>query len=113
MLNVDYKIITKLMAKRLQRVLGDIIYDNQKGYVAGRNIGDGLRTIDDIISHSSISKIEGAIIALDFQKAFDSLRWKFLYKVLELFGFGDKFIKWIYFKMDQNIFQRHILNSHE
>lgn len=95
LLNVDYKIITKAMAKRLQQVLSDIIHNDQKAYVKGRNIGDGIRTVDDIINHSSISRIKGAIISLDFQKAFDSLRWEFLNEALEMFGFGEKFRKWI------------------
>ena len=32
---------------------------------------------------------------IDFEKAFDSLSWKFLYKVLNFFGYSDSFIKWI------------------
>ena len=32
---------------------------------------------------------------IDFEKAFDSISWKFLYRVLKYFGFGPDFIKWI------------------
>ena len=32
---------------------------------------------------------------IDFEKAFDSVFWKFLYIVLESFGFDNDFIKWI------------------
>ena len=32
---------------------------------------------------------------LDFQKAFDSLEWNFIYKALEMFNIGESFIHWI------------------
>lgn len=94
LLNVDYKIVTKVIALRLQKVLPVIIHENQAGYVKGRNIGDNLRTIEDIISHSSISGDSGMIVSLDFHKAFDSLSWEFLYESLSLFGFGFRMIRW-------------------
>lgn len=94
LLNVDYKIISKAMATRLQAVLGSIIHQDQKGFMRGRNIGDGLREIEDLISFSSIKDIPGLIVALDIEKAFDSLRWDMLDAALEIFGFGTNFRKW-------------------
>ena len=32
---------------------------------------------------------------IDFEKVFDSVYWKFLYNVLESFGFDNNFIKWV------------------
>ena len=32
---------------------------------------------------------------IDFEKAFDSISWKFMYKTLEFLGFGEKFVNWI------------------
>ena len=40
-------------------------------------------------------KIPGLLMLIDFEKAFDSVSWKFLYSVLEFLGFGSGFIKWI------------------
>ena len=40
-------------------------------------------------------KIPGLLMLIDFEKAFDSVFWKFLYSVLEFLGFGSGFIKWI------------------
>ena len=39
--------------------------------------------------------IEGAILFLDFTKAFDSLEWSFMTECLEKFGFKSSFIRWI------------------
>ena len=40
-------------------------------------------------------QIPGLIMLIDFEKAFDSVSWDFLYAVLKFFNFGDGFIKWI------------------
>lgn len=94
LLNVDYKIISKTLAIRLQSVIGTIIHSDQKGFIKGRNIGDGLREIDDLIQFYSDQNYPGIILSLDFEKAFDSLRWDFLIQTLETFGFGQNFRNW-------------------
>ena len=43
--------------------------------------------------HQTIKmKIPGIILTIDFEKAFDSIRWDFLYKCLKLYNFGTNFI---------------------
>ena len=37
----------------------------------------------------------GLLMLIDFKKAFDSISWKFIYKVLKFFKFPDSYIKWI------------------
>ena len=46
---MDYKILTKILSKRLQEILPDIVSSDQLGYVKNRNIGEAIRIIDDII----------------------------------------------------------------
>jgi hypothetical protein len=49
--------------------------------------GFNIRQIQDVIDHSEKFNIEGAILFLDFTKAFDSLEWSFMTECLEKFGF--------------------------
>lgn len=91
LLNTDYKIITKMMALRLQPHLDDIIHPNQTGFLKGRFIGDNLRSIEDAISMMRSSFPDAMLVALDFTKAFDSVRWDFIRVALEWFGFGPLF----------------------
>ena len=95
LLNTDYKILTKLLASRLQKVISEIVSPDQSGYIRGRYIGENIRNIYDIIQYSTITNIPGMVIALDFEKAFDSISWNFLFHTLECFKFGENFIKWI------------------
>ena len=95
LLNVDYKIISKVLALRLKDILPDIIHENQTGFVKGRYIGDNIRTVLDIMTLSKDKNIPGILLSVDFEKAFDSLDWDFLHLILEKFNFGDNFRKWI------------------
>ena len=61
----------------------------------GRTIFDAVRTIDDVIDFIDLRDYQGIMTAIDFEKAFDSLNWNFLFKSLESFGFGASFIAWI------------------
>jgi hypothetical protein len=50
---------------------------DQKGFVAGRNISENNRMIDDIIEFVDNEDEEGVIIFVDQQKAFDRMEWGF------------------------------------
>ena len=95
LLNVDLKLISHVLAQRLKKVLPNIINVDQTGYVKNRFIGFNLRQIQDIIDYADIYKIEGAIIFVDFAKAFDSLEWNFMLNTLKHFGFNESFINWV------------------
>ena len=95
LLNTDYKIATKALASRLTPVLPTIIHHNQTGYVKNRNISDSIKSILDILEYTKRKQLSGMLLCLDFQKAFDSLEWNFMFKALKAFNFGDSFIKWI------------------
>lgn len=92
LLNIDYKILTKAMATRLQSVLPGIIHGDQTGFIPGRCISENLRTIQDVIDFTNATSQLAFMAALDFKKAFDSVEWNFIFKALEKFGFGPIFI---------------------
>ena len=94
LLNVDYKIITKILAERLKPLLPKIIHPNQKGYVNGRNIFEAKRLLKDNIDYSEENEINSSIIFLDYQKAFDRVEWGWALKCLEKFNLGPKFVQW-------------------
>ena len=73
LLNVDYKILTKVIAKRIEKVLPTLINPDQTGYVKGRYIGENVRLIYDLIHYTDKQNQKGIAIFLDFKKAFDSV----------------------------------------
>jgi len=95
LLHVDYKIMTKCIATRLKVVLTKIINENQSGFIKGRYIGDNIRSLLEVIDLTEDENLPCIILSIDFEKAFDSISWKFLKKCLTFFNFGDSFQQWI------------------
>ena len=79
LLNTDYKIASKVIAKRIERVLPSIIHPDQTGLMKERYIGQNRRLINDIIQQTELQKIPGILLFLDFQKAFDTSVRMFIY----------------------------------
>ena len=95
LLNLDYKIYTKVLANKIIPVLDEIISPNQTAAIPNRTILDNLSLIRDVIDENVKSDSKFYIVALDQEKAFDRLNWKFMFKTLKHFGFGPKIIKMI------------------
>ena len=95
LLNTDYKIATKVLARRLERVLPFIINPDQTGYIKGRYTGENIRLISDLIDYIKQKNIPGIAIFLDFRKAFDPVKWDYIAKVLDVFKFGEDFKRWV------------------
>jgi len=95
LLTVDYKILAKTLANRLKLCLNNLIDSDQSGFLKGRNIGNNIRLLIDIIQFSESNDVPGAIVLLDIEKAFDCVNHNFLFEVLKRFNFGNKFIDWV------------------
>jgi len=95
LLNLEYKIASKVIAKSLERELERLINRDQTGFVTGRCIGQNIRFINEILEQTITQNIPGILLQLDFKKAFNTIEFEFIKKTLALFNFGDSFQKWI------------------
>ena len=95
LLNVIYKIASGCIAERLKTVLTKLISSDQTGFISGRYIGENTRLIYDIMNITEELNIPGRLLIIDFEKAFDSISWDFINKVLKFFNFGESIIKWV------------------
>jgi len=86
--NVLYKIISKLMADRLKSVLPSIIYQEQIGYVEGRQITDSIILTEELLHSLKAKRSPGMLIQLDLSKAFDRISWQYMKVILQAFGFS-------------------------
>ena len=96
LLNTDYKIIAKVMANRLGKVLNSIIDPAQTSCsIPGRCILDNVVITRDIIDYCEAEELQSAIINTNQEKAFDRVNHTYLNLTLGRFGFGDHFKSWI------------------
>ena len=95
LLCVDYKIGTRALAARLQKVLSLVLQKDQTCGVPGRSIFSNLYLIRDLIEYCGAKNLPLAIISLDQEKAFDKVNWNFPDRVLQKMNFGPEFRQWI------------------
>ena len=88
-------LLTFTLSLRLQQVIGSIVGQEQTGYIRSRFIGTNARLIEDIIEYCDRFNKAGLILFLDFEKAFDTVEWSFMFKTLRAFKFGNSFINCI------------------
>ena len=69
-----------------------MISSQQTAHVKNRHIGESGRLISDVIEIAKIKKLDGFLVAMDIEKAFNSLDHDFLILTLEKYGFGKNFI---------------------
>ena len=103
LLNIDYKLLSKVLAKRLQIALPEIIHNDQTGFMKGRNAGEGIIKIHEIMENCDRKEKDGIIISFDFEKAFDNVEWTAIFAVLAKFGFGNKYIEMVKILYNQPI----------
>ncbi|GJT60190.1 RNA-directed DNA polymerase, eukaryota [Tanacetum coccineum] len=76
-------------------VMSDLVNEVQSAFIANRQILDGPFMLNEIIHWCKAKKKQTMIFKVDFEKAFDSVRWDFLDDVLTNFGFGTRWRDWI------------------
>lgn len=94
-LNQDYRLFTAILARRLEKSLPEIINQDQTGFIKQRQTQDNIRRTLHVMQNIIKRRLEAVILGLDAEKAFDSVRWDFLYMVMERFGFHETFVKTI------------------
>ncbi|OMO98831.1 reverse transcriptase [Corchorus capsularis] len=90
-----YKILAKVLSRRLKTVLSGIVGETQFSFIQGRQILDCSLIANEAVEAMKKNKQGGICFEVDFEKAYDSVDWDFLDFIMRKMGFGDKWISWI------------------
>ncbi|KAJ0535737.1 putative RNA-directed DNA polymerase [Helianthus annuus] len=89
------KVISKVLVSRLKNVVGKLVSPEQTTFLAGRCITDGPLVLNELLGWMKKAKKKGMFFKVDIDKAYDSLNWGFLDRVLEQMNFPSLWRKWV------------------
>ena len=95
LLNSDYKLLSKLLVKRIKPVMKKVICSSQLCTVEGRNILFGVNNLLSSVSFVNKQRRMACLFSLDFFKAYDRVLISYLLKVMKKMRFSDTFCEWI------------------
>lgn len=93
---VLYKIISKILANRMKKVLDTVVGDSQFSFIPGRLIFDNILLSHELIKgYTRIQISPRCMVKVDIQKAYDSVEWPFVEQMLVELGFPHRYVQWI------------------
>ena len=79
----------------MKRVMGKIISQSQFAFIEGRQILDAVLIANEVVDSTLIRKENGVVCKLDIENAYDSISWEFVFQVMDIMGFGNRWVRWI------------------
>ena len=95
LIGCQLKIVGKILSNRLVTVIDGLVSTEQSAFVKGRQILDGPMILNEVLAWCKASRKKAMVFKVDFEKAYDTLRWDFLDDILLGFGFGPKWRSWM------------------
>ena len=83
LLNVSFKIFTKVATIRLNSLADHVVRPSQIAFMQSRNILDGVVILHETVHELHGKKLNGVILKIDFEKAYDKVKWSFLQQLSE------------------------------
>ena len=93
--NCIYKIISKVIVKRLKDVLSTHISKEQFGFLEGRQMYEAIGVAREGLHNIKSKHMQGVVLKIDLSKAYDRLNWLYIRFLLTHLGFHIYFIRWI------------------
>ncbi|CAJ2651715.1 unnamed protein product [Trifolium pratense] len=90
-----YKILSKILANRLKRVLGKLISKCQSAFLPQRQILDGVVVLNEVMDLAKRSKDSCMLFKVDFERAYDTVSWGFLERMMIKMGFSEGWLNWM------------------
>lgn len=88
LLNNSFKIFSKILTLRLSTIVQRIVAPSQSTFIKGRYILESVVVAHEIVHSINMSREQGVVLKLDYEKAYDRVSWTFLFDMLESRNFA-------------------------
>ena len=93
--NCVYKMVSKVIIRRFKDILSKHITEEKFGFLEGRQIHEAIGVVQEGLHSIKTKKLRGAILKIDFSKAYDKVSWLYICMLPTHLGFCIGFIRWI------------------
>jgi mannosylglycoprotein endo-beta-mannosidase len=91
--NVSFQIVTKVCTNRVIKVEHLVVRPTQTTFMPGRHTLEGVLILHEMIHELHRKKMDGVLFKIDFDTAYDKVKWPFFQQVLPMKGFDPKWCK--------------------
>lgn len=82
LIGVQYKIIAKLLANWISKLINDVVSSEQSAFVHDRKFLDGPIMVNELVEWYKKRRKKMMVLKIDFVKAYDSIYWDFLDRMM-------------------------------
>ena len=90
-----YKIVVKILANKLKKVMPFIIHERQSTFIEGRHLLHSIMIANEVVDEAKRYQKSCLVFKVDYEKVYDSACWGFLFYMLKRMGFCSKWIQWM------------------
>lgn len=90
-----HKVVAKLLAGRLKRILGLLISPNQSDFLPRRKMLEGVLVANEVVDYARNELSDSFLFKMDFEKAYDNVSLNYLRFIFRRMGFGERWRKWM------------------
>lgn len=94
--NVCYKVVSKFLIARLEKVIGKVVSTAQSGFIPGKLIADNILLATEIVRcYERKHNCPKCMVKVDLRKAYDSSEWNVIETMMVELGFPKQYVEWV------------------
>jgi len=104
LLNTDYTILARIIAKLLRPMMIELLQQSQYCGLPGNTFIETVATVREAIAQAEVKQAPLCVLTLEFQEAFDMISHQYIFAILRSYGFSNWFVERITGKYEEAVY---------